>query len=198
MNTEVYTERAGKDRGVVASERANYAGIVFPRYLITRTTFEEKMAKIRKIISQSKSKLAEGVSNVNAGDTHGQYHNELAWYREQEISAANRRAADLGEGLDQACIIEDYDEVRDRVKKVLNTPQIDIATLGTRVKVAYGEDSDDVEEILLVAPLDGGSKPGWVSVNAPLARAIEGKKIGEKCFMGDKKNQIALKILTIE
>lgn len=59
-------------------EYVTYGGVEFPRYLVTRDTFVNKMAKVREIMQGVTEEMAKGTPSGDAGDTHGQYHNELA------------------------------------------------------------------------------------------------------------------------
>lgn len=162
----------------IVTEYMTYGGVEFPRYLVTRDTFEKKIKKVKEIMGGVAEELSKGTPSGDAGDTHGQYHNELAWYREQDLSRRTDLARSLGKGLDRAVIIDDYNEVRKRVNEAEINPENRV-TLSSIVNLQYGVDADDIEQIMLVAPLDGGIKRGSVSVETPMAKAIEGKKQGE-------------------
>ena len=133
------------------------------------------MEKVREITQGVSEETAKGTPSGNAGDTHGQYRNELAWYREQDLSRRTDLAKSIGRGLERAVVIESYDYVRATVSQVREDSGEGI-TLSSVVEIQYGEDPDDMEQITLVSPLDGGSRRGYVSVETPLAMVIEGKK----------------------
>lgn len=155
-----------------------YGGIEFPRYLVLRETFEKKMKKVGEIMSSVNDEFAKGTPSEDAGDTHGQYHNEVAWYREQDLSQRTDLAKSIGKGLDRAVIIESYDDVREKIRnKGLDSENV--LTISSMVNIQYGNDPRDTEQIMLVAPLDGSNQLGFVSIETPLARAIEGKKRGD-------------------
>ena len=105
---EIFCERTDSPEEVIV-----FGGVQIPRHLITRSTFEVKMVRIDELMGKVRKELAKGTPREDAGDTHGQYHNEFAWYREQQITMTTDFAREnLGNGLDKAVIVEDYDVVR--------------------------------------------------------------------------------------
>lgn len=171
-----------------------YGDIEFPKYLVTRETYIQKLEKVREMMDYVTKELAQGPASEDAGDTHGQYHNEIAWYREQDLTRRVDLARSIGRGLDMVTVIENYDQVR----KILKEKEIykeNTVTLSSILNIQYNDDPDDTEEIILVAPMDGGAKKGFVSVETPLAKAIEGKSRGDTAEFKVKYDLIKIKIL---
>ena len=188
------------DNPELISDWAYYAGVKMPRYLITQNSFEKKLGESSRILDEVKAELEKGTSTEDAGDTHGQYHNEYAWYREQSLSIQNTIGAKIGQNLDRAVIVPDYDKVRENLTKLGVNPS-KIATLSSKMTVLYQGD-DTPEEIMLVSLLDGNQNPGWVSLESPLGVALQGHSQGEDVFykLSQKNTQTAeikVKIITI-
>lgn len=196
MSPEIFVEKIKKE-GMEGFPVYSYGGISFPRYLVTRTTFENKMRKIQRIIAGTRAAMAEGTLDTDAGDTHGQYHNELAWYREQEASMKNRLASDLGEGLVDAFLVDNYQEVRVKLLEEGINPA-EVITLSSEVVIQFGEDMEDIETITIVSKLDEGMRPGWVSIEAPIAQSISGAMVGETRRLVINKTASELKVLSIK
>jgi len=175
-------------------ELLNYAGIEFPEFLITRDVFGSKMKRINELMSEFKKEMAEGTPSGDTGDTHGQYHNELAWYREQSLSSQADLIENLGRGLDEAIIIESYEQVKSELQRIGINNGV-IVTLGSHLEIQFGEDTEDIEDITIVAPLDSGSRKGWISTESPLAKAVEGKRHGDKTSFTVKGNRVEVTIL---
>lgn len=180
----------------VFTEYTTYGGVEFPRYLITRETFDQKMRKVRDMMQDMKEELAKGTPSGDAGDTHGQYHNELAWYREQDLSRRLDLAKSIDRGLDQVVIIENYNNVREGLRKVGIDPSEKV-TLGSVVRIEFNGNPEDLEELAIVTTLDGGAKRGWTSIETPLATAIEGKRKGEKVAFKVRETITEVKIIEI-
>jgi len=180
------------------AERMSFGNIDFPRFLVTEETFNAKMSRIHELIGGIREGLRQGTPRDDAGDTHGQYHNELAWYAEQQVQRNAKLIADLGEGLDRAVMASNYDAIRAEVMRSGGFPS-ERVILTSKVKIQYGGDPTDIEDVMIVAPLDGQSKAGWVSAFTPLAKAIEGKEPGEKVTLIVKERPpIEIKIISIE
>jgi len=182
--------------GQIPLEQMSFGEVEFPRFLITQTTFNDKMAKIRALMTKTVSELRQGQARGDAGDDHGTYHSEIVWYAEQQQHQNVRFVSEIGEGLDNAVKIESYDWVRNQMikSKILPTEKV---TLTSKVKIQFGDDPSDTENIMIVAPLDGGTQPGWVSVSAPLAKAIEGKKTNEVATFKINNNTITIKVISL-
>jgi transcription elongation GreA/GreB family factor len=180
------------------TETLTYGNVEFPKFLITRASRDIKLGKIKKIIDKAKKDLAEGTPSGDAGDTHGQFHNEIGWYKEQMIAGNLRLASEIGEGLDRAIVIQDYDELRCKLEAVGTRPGKRI-TISSKVLIQYGAETEDREHIMLVAPLDGGENNGWVSVESPLAKSIEDKFAGESGqFKINKQLITTINIISVE
>lgn len=178
----------------IPEDYVKYGGVEFPRYLITRARYETRMQEVRHMMLEFSSELAEGTPGGDAGDTHGQYHNELAWYREQNLSMKANIIEKSSEGLDRAVVIESYDQIKEIIKKTLTYDE-NIVTLTSSITIQYGDDPEDIEKFMLVAPLDSDKNRGFISVESPLAKAIEGKRKGESSWFKLGSNVINIKIL---
>ena len=174
-------------------ELMRFAGVQMPRYLIVASNYQGKMEKVRRMRDQINDELAQGTPGEDAGDTHGQYHNELAWYREQEIDTRTGLVKELGQGLGEAVIVTDYDIVRQALLAV-GVDSGKTVAIGSKVTVEFNNDSEDTEVIMLVAPLDENFRPGWTSILTPLAQAIEGKLTREttEFRVGDHVNRVKI------
>jgi len=173
-----------------------YGGVELPRYLATREAYNKRMAKVREIMEAVKADLKEGTPSGDAGDTHGQYHNELAWYREQDIQRRSELASRIGVGLDKAVLAEDYDQIRSAIGEVGVNPT-EMVTVGSKLVIEYNDDSDDKEEIMLVTPLDGTMNEGWVSIETPLAKAIEGASKGDRRQFKVRDHEVSVRIVKL-
>lgn len=174
-----------------------YGGVEFPRFLITQQSFAAKLAKSSEISKYIRQERAKGTATEDAGDTHGQYHNEYEWYRNQDLELRANLAMSIGGNLDRATVVEDYSLVRRTLESIGARPSQTI-TLTSQVSIQYGNNHNDVELILLVAPLDGRTNPGWVSIETPLAKAIEERKEGEVLSMKAGGEVISIKIVSIK
>ena len=178
----------GKERGGV-----EFGGVEFPEFLITQPTYKAKLAKARELDIEVESGLRSGAVTGDAGDVHGQYHNEVEWYRIQDLERKTTQADGLKNGLDRAIVVPDYNVVRQAIVSLgLNLGSK--VTLGSVVFVQYGDDSEDTEEIMLVSRLDGAAQESWVSVETPLAQAIEGKEKDATVFFNVKNGERTIQV----
>ena len=173
-----------------------YGGVEFPRFLITQQSFASKLAKSTEISDHVRQERAKGTATEDAGDTHGQYHNEYEWYRDQDLELRASLARSIGGNLDRATVVEDYSLVKEVLESMGVRPN-QVVTLTSQVSIQYGSDPDDVESILLVAPLDGGMAAGWVSIETPLAKVLEGRRAGETLPMKVGDERTSIKIVSI-
>lgn len=178
----------------IPAEYIIYGGLEFPKYLITRETFEKKIHIVQEMMGKIRVELADGTQSGDAGDSHGQYHNEIAWYKEQDLLRRSDLAKSIGTGLDRATIINNYDEIREIADNTDARTNGKI-TLSSIVTIQYNNDPNDCEQIVLVAPLDGGAKSGFVSVETPLAKAIEGKRSGDVVEFKVEGRPVSIKII---
>lgn len=155
-----------------------FCGIKIPRFLITQDTFNEKLVKSTEIIEEVRKERAKGTATEDAGDTHGQFHNEYEWYRQQSLELRARIGLTMGKYLDRAIIIKSYNEVRENLSKLGVDPTKSI-TFSSQVEILY-QDEDQPEDILIVSLLDGGHKPNWVSIESPLGTALLGHSQNEE------------------
>jgi hypothetical protein len=180
------------ENGII-NDWVEYASIRMPRFLITKESLEKKMAKSKAILAEVREEFEKGTSTEDAGDTHGQYHNEYEWYRQQSLQMRELIGRKIGQNLDLAVVISDYDEVRENLKKLGVDPGR-IATISSKVGVLYPEETDP-EEIILVSVLDSGGRPEWVSVESPLGLALMGHKEGDNVvYKLARQNQKPLEI----
>lgn len=179
---------------------ACYAGVKMPRYLITQESFEKKLNESSRILDEVKTEMEKGTSSEDAGDTHGQYHNEYEWYRQQSLEMKNYIGTRIGQNLNWSIIISGYEEVRTNLQETGVDPG-KIATMSSKVGVLYPDETEP-EEIVLVSLLDGNQNPGWVSVESPLGTALLGHIEGETVsYKLNQRNapptEIKVKIATI-
>lgn len=174
-----------------------YGGVEFPKYLITAQSMAARFAKSEEILKYVKEELAKGTPGGDAGDAHGQYHNEVAWYREQDLARRSSLAQRIGGNLHLATIVDNYDVVRQVLEQIGARPNVSV-TLSSKVSIQYGDDVDDTEKVLLVSPLDGRTNREWVSVETPLAKAIENKSPGQTVSFRTGDNLTTVKILATE
>ena len=173
----------------------SYGGVNFPKYLITEESLAARLAKSGKIIEHIREELAKGTPGGDAGDAHGQYHNEVAWYREQDLERRSKLAHSIGGNLHLATIVDNYDVVR-KILEQMGTRTDVVVTLSSRVSIQYNNDPKDIERVLLVSPLDGRTHSDWVSIETPLAKAIESKSAGQTVSFKTGDSLTTVKIVT--
>lgn len=174
-----------------------YGGVKYPKYLITEASLSDKLQKYESILAEIRTELAKGTPGGDAGDAHGQYHNEVAWYREQDLEMRSKLASRIGGNLQYATIINDYEEVRQLLESMGMSPETSI-TLSSKATIQYGESQNDTGVFLIVSPLDNNPKIGWLSTETPLAKAIQGKTVGQSASYKIESEFMKVKILQVE
>ncbi len=167
------------DKEIVVVDWSTYGGLKFPTFLITKESYETRMSKYQSLLKENAESLSGGVDTSDAGDAHGMFHNELAWRKEQAVYGTAIRAKDIGGDLHKSLQVPDLSVLRKELEKLKVKPQEKV-TLTSVVTIQFGNNKDDVESYHIVAPLDEGTYPNWISINAPIALAIEGKKNGDE------------------
>lgn len=136
--------------------------------------------------------------------------NHLKEVKRPEVIKALKDARALGDLSENA----DYDAARDEqakvegriaeLEKLLESAELiekrdtDKVSLGTTVKIMYDDDEDDVEEYRIVGSKEADPSNNKVSNESPLAKAIMGAKVGEKCTVESPNGNYMVTIIGIK
>jgi hypothetical protein len=208
MGNQEVSERKFIPKGedVYVTEWIVITGVKVPRFLITMKEFVRRMNEAGVHYTQEAAIKAEGTATEDAGDTHGQYHNEVAWYREQEAGVSQVLGDAASRNLDKAVVVPDMETIRLGMMACGVDPA-KIVTLGSKVNVSFGE--GDEEKLLVVPELESQGKfhSGMCSVDTPMGNAILGHVAGDEVQYSVKQgrfvsdtiiHQVKVKILDIE
>lgn len=136
--------------------------------------------------------------------------NHLKEVKRPEVIKALKDARALGDLSENA----DYDAARDEqakvegriaeLEKLLESAELiekrdtDKVSLGTTVKIMYDDDEGDVEEYRIVGSKEADPSNNKVSNESPLAKAIMGAKVGEKCTVESPNGNYMVTIIGIK
>ncbi len=136
--------------------------------------------------------------------------NHLKEVKRPEVIKALKDARALGDLSENA----DYDAARDEqakvegriaeLEKLLESAELieqrdtDKVSLGATVKIMYDDDEDDVEEYRIVGSKEADPSNNKVSNESPLAKAIMGAKVGEKCTVESPNGNYMVTIIEIK
>lgn len=136
--------------------------------------------------------------------------NELKNVRRPEIINALKEAraqGDLSENADYDAARDEQAKVEGRIaelEKLLESAELieqrdtDKVSLGATVKIMYDDDEDDVEEYRIVGSKEADPSNNKVSNESPLAKAIMGAKVGEKCTVESPNGNYMVTIIEIK
>lgn len=142
----------------------------------THARLQENLQTISEAIRQKSREL--GITQENAADWHDNAAYDLL---QQDLSVLEALLAKVSRALQNAKIISPQQ----------NTSSIQV---GNTVEVLY-DDETDHERFTILGPLDNGTDRTWISTETDLAKAIIGKKEGNKVTMQNKMSVTIIKIL---
>lgn len=176
---------------------SEYGGVKFPKFLVTEAGYQDRLRRYNFILEENRIKLKEGTANEDAGDSHGQFHNELAWRREQEIVGNAKLAAEIGSELPWSIRVPDLPFIRDGLHSLDIHPETQV-TLTSKVTLKYLDDNDEMS-VVIVPLFDGGFRNDWISVESQLAKSIGGKSTGEEVNISSVEDRpIMVRLINIE
>ena len=174
----------------IISDWIEITGILVPRYLVTEKTYALRMRRSGLQYDEQARIKADDSLNVDAGDTHGTYHNEAAWYQDQYAGLAQVLGDGERRSLYRPVLVPDLETIRAAMKE-LGVDPAETITLGSRVVCQFVETAqvgwvdsvggeEDLETITIVPELEEKSGlEGEVSVVTVLGKAVLGHHSGE-------------------
>lgn len=119
-----------------------------------------------------------------------------------------RAQGDLSENFEYYAAKREKNQNESRIRyldRMLKTAEIvddtssaDEVGINNTVEIEF-EDDKTVEKYKLVTSIRGNSLEGYISIEAPIGKAIRGKKVGDRCYVAvNEKMGYYVKILSIE
>ena len=152
---------------------------------ITRAGFEKLREELRRLLYDERPRVTQEVAVAAAhGDRSENYEYKLGKKKLREIDARIHRLQKQ---------LESYDVVDPATR-----PKTDRVYFGATVTVEDEDGSRTTYQIVGGEELDGGLGPGRISYEAPLGRALIGKRQGESVTVRRPAGEVELTIVKVE
>ena len=138
---------------------------------MTQTSFDELSAELKYLWKEKRPEVTAKVAEAAAQGDRSE--NAEYIYGKKQLREIDGRIRYLSKTLDKAEVITRLPTDRDRV------------FFGAWVTIQAEDETEEQQRLRLVGADEAGRKPGYISIDSPMARALLGKRVDDDiCVKG--------------